>query len=751
MNVELLQEEAILAASLSLSSMLQRPDQLEKVEQYKQRVTRKKNSVEAMLKTAVQSQLDGVVSGLHQLQTALTDIHDIQQKLLEIESSIQILPKLCGSVKQVQEEHRIYSQYAVAMENLKHIFTVPESVDKTRQWISEGKLLHAHQSLSDLENSRDDLLYELHRLPNHSLQDKQTLKAYFSGVQQLSEQLEKQLWLVLKRFLNTVRKEPQVVVTAVRIIEREERADAYALQRQKQSGFLPPGRPKEWKAQAFQVLSDAVAERIEGNQFEGRDDHKMWLVRHLEVTRLLVIEDLRVVKTLCLPCFPPHWDIINLFVKRYHSSLAKHLEEMIAAGLVANEFVTLLSWVIQTYPGPELLQHSDLSIDPKTLGPLLSDATVDQLYKTYLTNMSSNYADWMQKTVETEARDWRRPVVPETDGDGHYHTESIVIIFQMVEENLKVISLTISEKLMLRALNLGLQEITKYGLLYREAINQFKIKHFEDRSQVPYFTHYMIAIVNNCLHAIELSKEMKTRYGNRKEQHENFTAISNNFEILFHTYESLRNDAAGFLLEEAFLDLEPHFQDLLTRKWVLTTVPVDTICATLEDYFQDYMHLRPENFQFVIHQAEVCISRKYITSIFQKKISLKDERRDVADKIIREAGQIESLLAPALLNRSTLSSDDDESIENAPQKAISALAEVIKCDSEMITLELINFIKKYPDVSQDQLTCLLTLRGDFSRAEARQRVSELLTSCSKEEISKTTIFSVIPVSSSMFS
>lgn len=193
--------------------------------------------------------------------------------------------------------------------------------------------------------------------------------------------MEKQLWLVLKRSLNTVRKEPQVVVTAVRIIEREERADAYALQRQKQSGFLPPGRPKEWKAQAFQVLSDAVAERIEGNQFEGRDDHKMWLVRHLEVTRLLVIEDLRVVKTLCLPCFPPHWDIINLFVKRYHSSLAKHLEEMIAAGLVANEFVTLLSWVIQTYPGPELLQHSDLSIDPKALGPLLSDATMDQLYK----------------------------------------------------------------------------------------------------------------------------------------------------------------------------------------------------------------------------------------------------------------------------------------------------------------------------------------------------------------------------------
>lgn len=197
----------------------------------------------------------------------------------------------------------------------------------------------------------------------------------------MSEQLGKQLWLVLGRSLNTVRKEPQVVVTAVRIIEREERADAYALQRQKQSGFLPPDRPKRWKARALEVLSDAVVERIEGNQFEERVDNKMWLVRHLEVTRLLIIEDLRVVKTLCSPCFPPHWDIVNQFVQKYHLNLSKHLEEVITAGLVANEFVTLLSWVLQTYPGPELLQHPEVGIEPSCLGLLLSDETVEKLFK----------------------------------------------------------------------------------------------------------------------------------------------------------------------------------------------------------------------------------------------------------------------------------------------------------------------------------------------------------------------------------
>lgn len=84
--------------------------------------------------------------------------------------------------------------------------------------------------MTDLENARDDLLHELHKLPNQAPADKIMLKAYFEDVEVLSQLLEKQLRLVLSRTLNTVRKEPTVIVTALRIIEREEKADSFALQ-----------------------------------------------------------------------------------------------------------------------------------------------------------------------------------------------------------------------------------------------------------------------------------------------------------------------------------------------------------------------------------------------------------------------------------------------------------------------------------------------------------------------------------------
>ena len=55
------------------------------------------------------------------------------------------------------------------------------------------------------------------------------------------------------------------------------------------------------------------------------------------------------------------------------------MEEIITAGMEGNEYVSLLSWVLQTYSGPELLQHPDLRIDPSMLGPLLSNETIEKL------------------------------------------------------------------------------------------------------------------------------------------------------------------------------------------------------------------------------------------------------------------------------------------------------------------------------------------------------------------------------------
>lgn len=110
-----------------------------------------------------------------------------------------------------------------------------------------------------------------------------------------------------------------------------------------------------------------------------------------------------------------------------------------------------------------------------------------------------------------------------------------------------------------------------------------------------------------------------------------------------------------FLLEEAFLDLETHFDDLFTLKWTQSSMSVDTICVTLEDYFHDYNHLTPKNFEYVINEAQNLVCKRYLTAMLSRKTMFKtpDDIQAAAQKILRESNQLKAFftrIAPELNN-----------------------------------------------------------------------------------------------------
>lgn len=248
----------------------------------------------------------------------------------------------------------------------------------------------------------------------------------------------------------------------------------------------------------------------------------------------------------------------------YHTCLSRHLQELIQNGLEGNEYVSLLGWVLNTYWGQELMGHSELMIEKAKLGPLLTSNVLSSLQSQYLKNMETNYLEWMNNTLTSEKQELFSDTLPEdAKRDGYFVTSAPVIIFQMIDQNLQV-TRTISQDLTTQALFLSIEQVLKYGDSYRESIVEFKNKHFEDRSKMPLFTQSMITIVNNCLKLMKLGMKLKDQY----LQPSSNDQLDSKFEALISKFMSLRNEAGKYLLEEAFLDLERHFDEIFTARWV---------------------------------------------------------------------------------------------------------------------------------------------------------------------------------------
>ncbi|XP_064080998.1 exocyst complex component 3-like [Macrobrachium nipponense] len=541
----------------------------------------------------------------------------------------------------------------------------------------------------------------------------------------------KQVWIILQRTLNTVRKEPTQIVTALRIVEREERADQFALQRQKGSGFLPPGRPKKWREKSLSVLEGAVAQRIEGNQFEDREGSKNWLIKHLEVIRLLLLEDMKVIRSLCVPCFPPHYDITNRYVQMYHKSLAAHLIELVDGGLEDNEYVSLLSWVLNVYGGKELMGHPTLNINVAKLGPLLDNKVLDDLISKYLQNVNTNYDSWMARALELEEKEWYRSEPPQQDSDSHYKTELPQLIHDMVKQNLDVAA-TISIKH-----SLPLKAIQEFCCEYAE-INSLRC--------IQYFTTYIIALANSCQAIVDVVVTVKSQFWKPGGSQQNDGKIATEFDALLTVYQRLRDLMCDYLLEEALVDLQEQFTALLTPRWLNNTEPMDTICLTLSDYFTDYSHLHQKNFDHVVQLSLNTVAVRYTTAILQKRLNLKtqEDRKMVAERIIVETAKLSNVfeqVAPDLVKF------------DSPCEVMKGLAEVIKVsDVEFLGLELHRLLRRYPDMTSDHLTALLLLRGDLGRLEVRQRVAEIMEEMRTQRTgpSHKSIFSHIHISTSLF-
>lgn len=387
---------------------------------------------------------------------------------------------------------------------------------------------------------------------------------------------------------------------------------------------------------------------------------------------------------------------------------------MAKGGLEGNEYVSMLSWVRNTYPGPELMAHPDLQVDIETLvGPLLQPELLTSLEDAYLNSMRRNFQDWMTTTAEKDKSDWFSDRTPDQD-EQYYHSAAPVIIFDMINQLLQVTN-TIHTDLTSKALIMGVGQIDAFGQIYLRQVMELKEHHFRNRDQIKFFTHHIICIVNNSQQMLDLAHQLKQLYWPKS-----LTKHYEDFERLLATFQRIRLQAAGYLLEEAFLDLEGPFNELFHPKWLTTSISVDTICITLDDYFHDYNHLRPINYEMVIDEAQKQLAKRYIRAMLSKRLSRPlSECEAIRAKINQEAKRLKQFFEKIAPNIS---------LSGSPIDLIPMLGTLLVSDVELLVLDLHTLLGSYPSLSEDQIVRLFYMRNDVKASEIKEKIQDAMKS-----------------------
>lgn len=159
---------------------------------------------------------------------------------------------------------------------------------------------------------------------------------------------------------------------------------------------------------------------------------------------------------------------------------------------------------------------------------------------------------------------------------------------------------------------------------------------------------------------------------------------------------------------------------MFTAKWLTSSIAVDTICATLDDYFNDYNHLREENFEYVINEGQKMVAKRYIKAMLSKRMSKPRQDCDsITKKIDKEARQIKQFfraIAPKMI-------DGD-----SPLDLITVMGSLINCDIEMLVLDLHTLFGNYPSLTEDHLVRLFYIRNDIKANEVKTKIQDAIKS-----------------------
>ncbi|XP_036201745.1 exocyst complex component 3-like protein isoform X5 [Myotis myotis] len=686
------------------SGIFYRPEQLARLGQYRSREVQRTRSLEARIKSVVQSYLEGVKTGVWQLAQALEAVQGAREALGQARGLLRGMAKAVQTLEPLREQVVQHKQLQALSQLLPRLRAVPAAVVHTQTLIDAHRLLEAYVSLRELEQLQEETWASLGSLE----------LPVFEGLGPLAEALGQAVEAAVGAAGQLAREDPALLVAAVRVAEVE-------------AGRTTPLEqgPRDWRQRCLRALEEGLERAHFGTPLlPGPGALAGWL----EALRVALPAELATAEALIAPCCPPHYKVVRLWAHTLHGGLRRCLQQFLEGPeLGASDAFTLLHWALHVYLGPEMMGSLELGpeADVSQLEPLLTLENIEQLEATFVSKVRASVVQWLQKALEGEVAEWGREREPDTDPSGFYHSPMPAIVLQILEENIRVTSL-VSESLQRRVHGMALSELGAFLRSFNDALIRFSRDHLRGEAVVPHYVSYLLAALN---HQSALSSSVSVLQPKG--------VVSGALAPVEAALDELQRRICRLVLEALLLELQPLFATLPSRRWLSSPELLNNVCERTARFCRNFWRVRNPAFQVLLAETERAVVLQYLCALMQGRLVCRgaDERNQAAERMQQDATQLRDLFLDLGL---------EESAHCAP--VLLTLRKLLNLhDPTMLGLEVASLRQQFPDVSEEHVSALLDLRGDVSREQRQAALSSLQDgSQPSPRAGRRALFSLVP-------
>uniref|UniRef100_A0A8C7KV39 Tumor necrosis factor alpha-induced protein 2-like n=1 Tax=Oncorhynchus kisutch TaxID=8019 RepID=A0A8C7KV39_ONCKI len=271
-------------------------------------------------------------------------------------------------------------------------------------------------------------------------------------------------------------------------------------------------------------------------------------------------------------CYPPDFDVCNLYVRLYHQKFSARLTELARSGLDVDDCNYLLCWVNNYYPN-DILKHKDLEghINMESLGTLLSEMDLTTLEEQYLLQKESKVRTWFSKALSKEEEGWLSGKSPELI-DGYCFCPLAIDIIQAVDGAMREARTILGSEAKAQRI---LCQLDSFLMSSKRSLEEF-VKTRRENTQ---------AVVKANLVNIEQFRDFIVRREESIPEEIRTSCMS--------TLADLRDCGYGYFTGPIHEELRVQYHRLWTQAWFTGgQMVLDEVLGTLDRHMQQFTDLK---------------------------------------------------------------------------------------------------------------------------------------------------------------